>query len=607
MIALLVWSAATSAIAQQRKTPFLERTVSITFSGESVDASLRKLSRQAGFTFSYGSSVIKESETVTAQFTNSTVREILDHIFRGRIEYRERGKYVILIKAREQTSSRDPHVLSGYVIDEATGERLKNVSVYDPATLSSAVTDEYGFFKIEIKKPTSDEIKLAVNKAQYADTIVVVPDASAQLLKIPIRFDKDKIRTLADSVGNKFMRMWNSLMHATEEAVNMENISDTLYRTSQVSIVPFVGTNGALSGNVINDFSFNLFAGYSLGNRRLEIAGLANAVRGDVEGFQLAGLANGVLGQVSGAQFAGLANLTGRTVSGFQSAGLANVTFADSRGGGLAGLANVATGSQRGLYAAGLANIAVDSSGPAQVAGFFNLAHGGFSGAQISGGINLITKGGRGTQIAGILNLSESSYQGVQLSGLFNVAKDIRGAQIGFMNFSKNMQGVPFGFLSFVANGYHKLEISADEIFYNNIAFRTGVRQFYNILTVGAKPHSYEDDQTLWTFGYGIGTAPRISKKLSLNFDVTSNQIVHGKIEKTNLINKLYTGVDIHITPNFSITAGATLNAHITDTDYTGYPETFTDYTPHIFEERTFGGHYNMKMWWGGKVGIRFF
>lgn len=603
---LLLWSA-DNGIAQQRKTPLLERTVSIAFSGETLDASLKKLSRQVGFTFSYGSSLINGSEIVNAEFANRTVREILDHLFRGRIEYRERGKYIILLKAREQASSREPQMLSGYVIDEATGERLKNVSVYDPATLSSAVTDDYGFFKIEIRKPTGDEIKLAVNKSQYADTVFVVPDANTGLLNIPIRFDKQKIRTLADSVSNKFMRMWNTALRASEEAINMENISDTLYRTSQVSVVPFIGSNGGLSGNVINDYSFNVFGGYSLGNRKLEIAGLFNAIRGNVEGVQIAGLANGVMGRVNGVQFAGLANLAGETVEGVQVAGLTNVTFANSSGVGIAGLANLTEGSQRGMYAAGLANIATDSSGPAQLAGLFNLAEGGFSGAQLSGGINLITGRGHGAQIAGLINISEQSFRGVQVSGLFNFAKDVRGAQIGFMNFSKTMRGVPLGFLSFVSKGYHKLEISADEVFYNNIAFRTGVRQFYNILTVGAKPDTYKDDQTLWTFGYGVGTAPKISKWLYLNFDLTSNQIVYGKIEKINLLNKLYTGLDFQISRNFSITAGATLNAHITDPQYTGYPETFSDYHPDIVRERTFRNDLNMKMWWGGKVGIRFF
>ncbi len=593
--------------AQQRKTPLLERTVSVAFTGETLEASLKKLSRQGGFTFSYGSSLIDESEIINASFTNRTVREILDHLFRGRIEYRERGKYIILIKAKEQASSRDPQVLSGYVIDEATGERLKNVSVYDPVTLSSAVTDDYGFFKIEIRKPSGDDIRLAVNKAQYTDTLVVVRNANSGLLNIPIRFDKNKIRTLADSVGNKFMRLWHTAMRASEEAINMENISDTLYRTSQFSIVPFIGSNGGLSGNVINDYSFNVFGGYSLGNRKLEVAGLFNAVRGNVEGFQFAGLANGAMGKVNGAQFAGLANLTGETVDGVQVAGLTNITFKNSTGVVLAGLGNVTVGSQRGVHAAGLFNVATEGSGPAQLAGLFNLAEEDFSGVQIAGGVNLVTDNGRGAQVAGLVNISADSFSGVQVSGLLNMAKDFRGVQISVLNFSKTMKGVPIGFLSFVSKGYHKLEISADEVFYNNIAFRTGVRQFYNIISVGAKPDTYEDEKTLWTFGYGIGTAPKISKWLYLNFDLTSNQIVHGKIEKINLLNKLYTGLDFQIARNFSITAGVTLNAHITDPQYAGYPETFTDYTPNIVEERTFRDDLNMKMWWGGKVGVRFF
>ncbi len=87
--------------------------------------------------------------------------------------------------------------------------------------------------------------------------------------------------------------------------------------------------------------------------------------------------------------------------------------------------------------------------------------------------------------------------------------------------------------------GYHQIEVSADEIFYTNLAFRTGVRQFYNIFTFGAKPNTFEKDETFWSFGYGIGTAPRLTNWLSLNVDVTANQVLLGnKIDEINTFDR---------------------------------------------------------------------
>src|SRR5690606_35649516 len=174
------------------------------------------------------------------------------------------------------SSTNEAKVLSGYVIDEATGKRLQNVSVYDPVTLTSAVTDSYGYFNLEIKNPTGEDIKLAVNKRDYTDTLLVVPSSDGRLLNIPIKLNKEKFNVLVDSLGSKLKRAWTATKNATQQSINMENISDTLYRKTQVSLIPFVGTNGNLSGNVINDYSFNIFGGYSLGVQKFELAGHFN-------------------------------------------------------------------------------------------------------------------------------------------------------------------------------------------------------------------------------------------------------------------------------------------------------------------------------------------
>jgi hypothetical protein len=156
--------------------------------------------------------------------------------------------------------------------------------------------------------------------------------------------------------------------------------------------------------------------------------------------------------------------------------------------------------------------------------------------------------------------------------------------------------------------GYHKFELSADEIFYGNLAFRTGVRQFYNIVSVSAKPKTFNDSSTHWAFGYGIGTAPRLAKKLFLNFDVTSQHIVEGNtIDKLNLLNKIYLGLDYQFAKSISLTFGATLNGYLTDNTHDGeYRPLFTDYQPHIFYDKDVNAGNHLKMWVGGKIGLRF-
>lgn len=596
--------------------PLLERTITLTLEQERLDVALKKISQQGNFTFSYNPSVIEASRIVSNSFAGMTVREVLTQLFQGSVQYKARGNYIILTKAQASPKN----VYSGYVVDEATGERLKNVSVYDPISLSSAVTDAYGYFQIKIDKPSPDLI-LAIKKQNYTDTIVAVPSGRNGLLKIPINFDKEKIASLADTVSERFRRFWKKTVLYNQS--NIDNIHDTLYRKTQFSVFPFVGSNHRLSGNVINDYSFNIFGGYSRGVKKLEMGGLFNIVNGDVNGNQFAGGFNAVGGKVKGNQFAGLINANADTVDGvqfaglinlnwstankFSAAGLINFTHRDATGVHMAGVSNVTLGSQKGTNMAGLFNFSLRDAGPVQLAGLFNFSAGSVRGIQASGLLNFAAKDVRGLQITGLLNVAPGKITGAQVSGLLNYATKVRGLQLGVVNIADSVKGVPIGLFSFVMKGYHQVEISADEVFYTNLAFRTGVPQFYNIFTVGAKPGTFDDEDVVWSFGYGVGTAPRLTRRMSLNVDLTSNQIVKGNtVDAINLLNKLYVGVELKPVKKVAFTIGVTLNGYVTDKTYTQYPEIFTDYKPHIVSESNFGQDFNMKMWWGGKVGLRF-
>ena len=105
----------------------------------------------------------------------------------------------------------------------------------------------------------------------------------------------------------------------------MQNIRDTLYRKFQFSVVPFVGTNHKLSGNVINDFSVNLFGGYALGVKEFEIGRVLNISLGDVDGAQFAGIFNSVGGKMNKMQMAGILNMNRDSVNGYQFAGAINL------------------------------------------------------------------------------------------------------------------------------------------------------------------------------------------------------------------------------------------------------------------------------------------
>lgn len=578
---------ALSSNVRSADLPVLEKTISIVIKQERIDVALKRISQQAGFTFSYNPAIVDVSKIVSFNFPDKTIREILDELFDGNIDYKERRQYIILTKARKIPTSKESKVLTGYVTDDATGKKIANATIYDPISLSSSVSDAYGFFKIKIRKPTSDLI-LTVNTQNYSDTIVVVPNRR-RLIKISIKNKKEKIVSLADSAWIKSKRFFGKRIFLRRD-VNRTNVHDTIYRKAQISIVPFVGTNHLLSGNVINDYSFNIYGGYSLGVRKLEIAGLFNIVRGDVLGTQLAGSVNGVYGKVKGVQMAGYVNANRDSMNGAQLAGLVNLNWNSVKRFSAAGLLNLTRHESDGVILAGLGNITLGRQKRLHIAGLLN-----FSSQDAA------TK-----QLAGFCNFTSGTHTGAQLAGFLNYATALKGLQFGVINVCDSViKGVPIGLFSFVAKGYHKVEISADEIFYANLSFRTGTRQFYNIFTAGIKPQN--DDNVFWTVGYGVGTAPRINKWLSLNVDLTANQISKGNFtEAINMVNKLYLGVELKIIDKVGLALGITMNNYLTDTTYKNYPAIFTDYNPTIINDYTYSNNLNQKFWLGGRVGIRF-
>jgi hypothetical protein len=177
-----------------------------------------------------------------------------------------------------------------------------------------------------------------------------------------------------------------------------------------------------MSGQVVNNLSLNILGGYTGGVNGLELGGLFNLDKRNVQYLQAAGLFNVVGGNVKGLQ--------------------------------AGGINNTVLGSVVGLQAGGISNFA--------------------------------RQGLSGVQVAGVANMSHGDMKGLQVSGVFNYAKRLRGVQIGLINIAGESDGYSFGLINIVFKGYHKLSFSSNEITNVNVAFKAGNRKLYSILQAGA-------------------------------------------------------------------------------------------------------------------------
>lgn len=589
---LLILFFGPTVLFAQSKTPILDRRVSISVSDEKVSSILARIGKENSFSFSYNPVILGEDRLMSFTASNKAIREILNDIFKGTVDLKEKKSHVILTKVVKPQTVTTAIVISGYVEDAITRERVPDASVYNKKSVTSVVTDQSGFFRMKLDKK-DQAATIAVSKREYRDTVVVITAPGDQYINISIApIGKDSLLVKAEMSAKDSLNKEEELSLPYADEPNVVNITDNLYNDIQISFLPFLGSNGTLSGNMVNDYSINMLAGYSRGTRQIELGFFVNIDREDVSYLQIAGFGN----------------LVGRNVYGVQASGFANVNGGETKAVQLTGFANVNFESFRGVQLAGFSNTNLSSADGVSVAGLSNLARGDSKGVQIAGGGNIHFGDFTGSQFAGLANFSTHHISGSQISGLFNYGQRVRGTQIGVFNFADSLGGVPIGVVSYVRSGYHKLEISADEVFSTNVAFRTGVRSFYNIVLAGFKPEKVINDTNVWTFGYGLGTAARLSRWLQLNIDLTAQHVNKGSFtHELSLLNKLHVGVDFQLAKKFSVYTGVTLNGYLTRASYTDYPMLFTDFSPSIFTDHTYNNGTNLKMWLGAQIGVRFF
>lgn len=514
------------------QTPLLERPVTLKLNNERISTVLDYISKQGNFSFSYNSAIFDVNNRGDITVVNKPVREVLNLIFKGTIAYKVRGNYVILQKNNQKVSPKTI-ILTGYIIDTQTDKPLIKATVYDPKSLSSSISNEYGFYRIRLNV-SNLPLKLIITKADYKKRIISIKSAqdTYEVIELnpiidnpfqsPVYEDnsiekrdshinqelaleiKPTIQPIAppfpditdqnlfpaspviDSTlyggrWDEFEKKIGKLFVSRSQRINALNVDDSLGRKFQVSLLPFLGTNKLLSGSISNDYSVNLLMGYSGGVRKLEVGGLLNAVRNDVQGLQLSGVGNIVGKSVRGGQLGSVFNIAGHLENGVQLSSMFNVVISESAGWQIS---------------------------------FLNFAHKVING----------------------------------------------GKQIGFINIADSTDTTPIGLLSFVGNGngYKRLELAVDENQTAIFTFKTGVRKFYNVLVLH---YNFTRTQEIFGLGYGIGRAYKLGKSWMMNTDLTTNILVEYDDFSPNVASmwKLDVGFEKQIARNATVTFGPSI------------------------------------------------
>lgn len=323
----------------------LVKRISASFDHARIADVLQEVGKKGGFYFAYNDKLLPKDSLVTFTVTNQTVAGILILLFHNRYEITELKYHIVIAPPRPNlsfnnidiTNESNSYSISGLVVDERSGARLANVSVYAKQQLASTLTDEHGYFQLRFRADNPGQISLTASKLDYKDTSInFLQSVSVSSRQQPSDHDRaaNNSRNVERTGAARFFI-------SAKQRIQSLNIPDFFAkRPFQVSLTPGLSSHGLFSPQVVNKFSLNLVGGYTAGvnglefgglfninrmnSRYLQLAGVFNLVGGTVTGLQAAGVHNRALDTVKGVQFAGFINKAESQVSGLQIAALDN-------------------------------------------------------------------------------------------------------------------------------------------------------------------------------------------------------------------------------------------------------------------------------------------
>jgi len=355
----------------------LDKKVSVNFTQARLADVLNDIGNKGNFYFSYNGRLVPKDSLVSINVADKTVSAALNTLFADRYEFEEQNNYLIISAAlphlslinTDITNDLNSYSISGIVVDERSGERLMNASVYDKQSLAATLSDEHGYFKLKFRVRSPEALRITASKILYKDV-------SMNFLQPVAINNRAKTWQYNQSGANGVENdVFGQVFISARQRIQSMNIPDFFAnRPFQISIAPGLSTHGLFSSQVVNKVSLNLAGGYTAGVNGFEVGGLFNINKGDSKYLQLAGVFNLVGGNFTGLQLAGVNNRALDTVKGIQLAGFINKAESQVSGLQIAALTNEAH-KLKGVQI-GLVNVADTSVGVS--IGLINIIRNGF-------------------------------------------------------------------------------------------------------------------------------------------------------------------------------------------------------------------------------------
>jgi hypothetical protein len=200
----------------------LQKRISLVLENVSLEEAFREISFSSGVNFSYNARHVQTEKRIDLNYTNETLRKILDHICdHYELEFTVVSQQIVIRKARRKADQEVRFTLSGHVRDKATGETLPGASILVKASQTGAITNSYGFFSLNLP---AGEYELVFSFVGYQSLVRVI--SLKQNLRHNIELETDskileEVTVIADEVLENLQKSQSSRIQVNPRSLEL--------------------------------------------------------------------------------------------------------------------------------------------------------------------------------------------------------------------------------------------------------------------------------------------------------------------------------------------------------------------------------------------------
>lgn len=205
-----------------------------------IAEALIDLSEVADINIAFHPRLFKKEQTFSGNFQQKSVGYILNQCLAStNITYKLEGGHLILYQKPPKK-----YILSGYIEDGKTGERLVAATIFEVNSGKGATTNDYGFFSLKIP---AGKIELQASYLGYQESIKALEFKSNQKIQIPLQPSITLQEVVVTSTN--FEQQQPHITLGRGKSMNLQQLATSVSMAGEPDIMRFMNTQtGVQSG-----------------------------------------------------------------------------------------------------------------------------------------------------------------------------------------------------------------------------------------------------------------------------------------------------------------------------------------------------------------------